>query len=339
MSDDPQKEPSEQPVATENAAPAAADGDDSSVQALATRRWLAFWRRNFSSPKAAWRGFNAFTDELSRDYTFWLHFMAVRGGMSVMATSVALGLAYAATLPVALAATVVAGLVVAGGAAVIMMGAGFRYVVARGRAAYDALHHGAPSAAPKSPPPPASTRRIYRTLEKIGRTEIIRKIGASREWRIADQFVRRRKPWLLGAGAYGGATVSTGVGLWVLAGQILVLPVVAIGSAITFVTVAAATGVISGMAGFYFATKAFLRWRREEKNSRATAPAPAGPEALGSVPDSAPVAAPDAVLPPPQSAAFADAAARPKDALPPPPPKTAPSAEQKAKNPSPPPAR
>lgn len=285
MSTDAEKDSEHLPLPAATAPDA--NGDSSFAQTR--RRWVAAWRRNFSSPKAAWRNFNAFTDELSRDYTFWLHMMAVRGGLSVVVTTAALGVAYAATLPFALAATVIAGLVVAGGAATIMMAAGARYLVARVRGAYDALVNGAPPVQPKSPPPPASLRGIYRGLEKIGRSKIVQKIGASREWRIADQFVRRRKPWLLGAGAYGGATASMGVGLWVLAGQILVLPVVAIGSAITFVTLAAASGVVSGMVGFYFATKAFLRWRREEKAAKsADAPLPAPETPAPVLPDCAP---------------------------------------------------
>lgn len=265
MSDTPDQKPQENPT------PATAqDGaaNPESMLAAGRRRWLAFWRENITSPAAAWRSFNTFTNELSRDYTFWLHFMAVRGGASVVVGASIFAVTYALTLPIALAATIIAGVTLAAGTATVALVAGGRFVVGRIRQAYDVLNHGAPAVSTASPHPPRSPRGIYKGLEWLSQTKAVQAVGRSRQWQMADHFVRRQKQWMLGGAAYGGAAMSAGVGGWYLATQIAVLPLIAVGSAISFATVAALGGVISGGVGIYFATKSLLRWSREEKKER-----------------------------------------------------------------------
>lgn len=265
MSDAPEQEPQQNPTP---ASPPAETAAPESMLAAGRRRWLAFWRENITSPAAAWRSFNTFTNELSRDYTFWLHFMAVRGGASVVIGASIFAVTYALTLPIALAATIITGVTLAAGTATVALVAGGRFVVGRIRQAYDVLNHGAPAVSTKSPHPPRSARGIYKGIEWMAQTKAVQAIGRSRQWQMADHFVRRQKQWMLGGAAYGGAAMSAGVGGWYLATQIAVLPLIAVGSAISFATVAALGGVISGGVGIYFATKSLLRWSREEKKER-----------------------------------------------------------------------
>ncbi len=236
-------------------------GDDSAV---ARRRWLKSLTSSMRSPRKAYNTIYTFMNELSRDHTFWLHMMAVRSGAAMTVLSCAGAIAYAMTLPFSLAATVITGAALLGGAATVAIIAGTRTILGRMRAAYDSMVKGE-TANPSVPPPPvpaASDRPFYRFVNKIGESKIVKAAGETQIWKVSARFINEQKRWMLGGTALSGAALTTGMSAWVLAAQVAVVPVVAVGSAISFVALWAAVGVISGCMGLYFGTKSLLRWGR-----------------------------------------------------------------------------
>jgi len=251
----------------ENQTPAAAG--DSTLR----RRWLKSLASSMRTPRQAFNTIYTFMNELSRDHTFWLHMMAVRSGAAMTVLTVAGACAYAMTLPFTLAATVIVGVAVLAGAATVGIVAGTRFILGRMRAAYDSMKNGetANPSVPAPPVPAASDRPFYRTINKIAELKIIKTIGQTRIWATTERFIREQKKWMLGGTALSGAALTTGMSAWVLAAQLAVLPVVAIGSAVSFVALWAVAGVVSGCAGLYFGSKSLIRWHRVTRAEKAAA--------------------------------------------------------------------
>lgn len=246
-----------------------ADAADSSVR----RRWLKSLAASMRSPRTAFNTIYTFMNELSRDHTFWLHMMAVRSGAAMTVLTVAGACAYAMTLPFTLAASVIVGVAVLAGAATVGIVAGTRFILGRMRAAYDSMKNGetANPSVPAPPVPAASDRPFYRTLKTIGEWKGFQAVGRTRIWATTERFIREQKKWMLGGTALSGAALTTGMSAWVLAAQLAVLPVVAIGSAVSFVALWAVAGVVSGCAGLYFGSKSLIRWHRVSRAEKAAA--------------------------------------------------------------------
>lgn len=267
MTQTPEHAPEDTTAAADDQSPA----DMGARFDAAKRRWMKSAASTLSRPRTAFRTIYTFMNELSRDHTFWLHMMAVRSGAAMTVLAAAGTIAYAVTLPFALAATVVVGVVV--GVTVVGVGivAGTQHILRNMRRAYDAMKNGetADPSVPPPPPPPASDRPFYRVVNKVGEWPVIKAVGKTRQWKMTEDFIRDQKKWMLGGTALGGAAVTAGTSAWVLAAQVAVLPVVALGSAVSFVALMAAAGVISGCAGLYFGTKSLIRWHKVSKAEKA----------------------------------------------------------------------
>ncbi|MGH8462933.1 MAG: hypothetical protein ACRER5_02230, partial [Pseudomonas sp.] len=148
-----------------------------------------------------------------------------------------------------------------------------RFILGRMRAAYDSMKNGetANPSVPAPPIPAASDRAFYRTINKVAQWKAIKAVGKTRIWAVTERFVREQKKWMLGGTALSGAALTTGMSAWVLTAQLALLPVVAIGSAVSFVALWAVAGVISGGAGMYFGTKSLIRWHRVTRAEKAAA--------------------------------------------------------------------
>lgn len=247
--------------------------DRSDGDSALRRRWVKSLLSSLKTPRQAYDTIYTFMNELSRDHTFWLHMMAVRSGAAMTVLTVAGICAYAATLPFMMAATLIVGTAVVAGAATVGIIAGTRFILGRMRGAYDAMKNGQ-TADPSVPPPPvpaASDRAFYRTVNKIAEFKIVKAVGKTRIWAVTERVIQDQKKWMLGGTALSGAALTTGMSAWVLAAQLTVLPVVALGTAASFVALWAAAGVLSGCAGLYFGSKSLLRWHRVSRAEKAAA--------------------------------------------------------------------
>lgn len=251
-------------IKTENSS-STTRSDDSVVQQRWTKRLLRF----LQTPRKALATIYTFMNELSRDHTFWLHMMAVRSGAAMTVLTVASVCAYAMTLPFMLAAIVITGVAVVAGIATVGMIAGTQLVIGRMRAAYGAVKKGGTSQA--SPISAAPNRVFSGAVNKVAAWRVVKAIGKTHIWQVTERFIHDQKKWMLGGTALSGAALTTGMSAWVLAAQLAVLPVVAIGSALSFVALWAVAGVISGAAGLYFGTTSLVQWHQVSRAQKAAA--------------------------------------------------------------------
>lgn len=218
------------------------------------------------SPRKAVDTFNAFLAELNPDYKFWIHTMAIKGGAGAVALGVTVAATYAVTLPLTLGAAILVGCTAVVGMGLYGLVAGLRLCGDRLRETYYKV------TGKEMPPKPPS--RLSRLGQAIARNKAVRAVGDSKPvqgllksntWRTATNFVKGQQRLMLGGMALGGSALSAGIAAWVLAAQIVVLPVVAIGSLLTFATAWAVSGIAGGAAGLYFGTRNMIKWRREAK--------------------------------------------------------------------------
>jgi hypothetical protein len=303
---------------TENTAPNPDSNNAAAPAETATRGaqpWLTFWREKLSSPRRAWNTMAEFSEELRADPAFWPHVMAMRGG-AIMTAFVTVGLiAYAMTLPFALAATVVAASAVLVGAVGIGLAHTGRFAWSHIRRAFHAVKHG-----DDVPMPPRKKPRPA-WMRKIAGHKFVRAVGGSAAWREAGEFIQTQKKWMLGGTALGGSALTAGMGVWMLTAQILVLPVVVVGSAVSVAALWSVGSIVTGCVGLYFGTTSLLRWHRAGKSA-------AQETGVAGIPVTENAVAPPA--PPPVSPAFT--AAAPKNGA-------TPGPDKKTSPPAPPPAK
>lgn len=224
-----------------------------------------------------------FGKELIHEHEFWVHTLAVKGGLSAIAVTAILGISYVVALPFMLAAAGVA----ACGAVIGLSAYGMAAGTARGwyrlRKIY-AKATGKPM--PKKPVKQGKTwwqRQCERpSVQKILTSKPMTAFTNSRAWRLTKKFTYGQQDNVLGSLAVGGAVLSLAVGVTALATQLVVLPVVAVGGLLTFATVMAASYTISGLTGLYFGITG-IRHMKKEKKAKAAARAAAAQQNAGGI--------------------------------------------------------
>lgn len=247
------------------------DFNNASADPLAETWWQRMTRRTKASAQMTWR----FTKELFREHEFWVHTLAVKGGLSAIAVTGILGISYVVAMPFMLAATGIA----ACGAVIGLSAYGMAAGAARGwyrlRKVY-AKATGKPM--PKRPVREGKTwwqRQCERPfIQKILRSKPVEAFKRSRAWRLTKKYTDGQQDNVLGSLAVGGAVLSLAVGVTALVTQLAVLPVVAVGSMLTFATVMAASYIVSGISGLYFGITG-IRHMKKEKQAKAAARAAA----------------------------------------------------------------
>lgn len=244
--------------------------------------WLSrMTRRTKATAQTTWR----FTRELFREHEFWVHTPAVKGGLSAIAVTGILGISYVVAMPFMLAATGIA----ACGAVIGLSAYGMTAGAARGwyrlRKVYSRAT-GKPM--PKRPVRQGKTwlqRQCERPfMQKILHSKPVQAFKQSRAWRLTKKFTDDQQDNVLGSLAVGGAVLSLAVGVTALVTQLAVLPVVAVGSMVTFATVMAASYIVSGISGLYFGITG-IRHMKKERQAKAAARAAAAQNMAEYTPD------------------------------------------------------
>jgi hypothetical protein len=216
-----------------------------------------------------------FGKELMHEHEFWVHTLAVKGGVSAIAVAGVLGISYVVALPFMLAAT---GIAVCGA----MVGLGVYGMVAGSARSWYRLRKMYANATGKPMPKrPVRTGKSWLQrqcerpkIKKILESKPVKWLRESRAWKLAQKFTQGQQDNLLGGLAVGGAALSLAVGVTAVATQLAVLPVIAVGGLLTFATVMGASYVISGISGLYFGITG-VRHMREKKKAKAAAAAAA----------------------------------------------------------------
>lgn len=333
----PERPPSDTPAANDETRQ---DFNNAAADPIA----LPWHRRMAARAKSSANTTVKFGKELMHEHEFWVHTLAVKGGLSAIAITAILGISYVVALPFMLAATGIA----ACGAVIGLSTYGMIAGAARGwyrlRKIY-AKATGKPM--PKRPVKQGKTwwqRQCERpSMQKILNSKTLTAFKESRAWRLTKKFTDGQQDNVLGSLAVGGAVLSLAVGVTALATQLVVLPVVAVGGLLTFATVMAASYTISGLTGLYFGITG-IRHMKKEKKAKAAARAAAaaqqnaeGLDADGLAPDADGADTPAPALPEDTGATFNAASIKPAANDNPDTPETAKKREKPAQKPSAPP--
>lgn len=254
--------------------------------------WLQrMTRRTKASASMTWR----FTKELFREHEFWVHTLAVKGGLSAIAVTGILGISYVVAMPFMVAAAGIA----ACGAVIGLSAYGMAAGAARGwhrlRKVYSKVT-GKPM--PKRPVKQGKSwwqRQCERPfMQKILNSKPLKAVQNSRAWRLTKKYTDGQQDNVLGSLAVGGAVLSLALGVTALVTQLAVLPVVAVGTVATFATVMAASYIVSGISGLYFGITG-IRHMKQEKQAKAAARAAAAQQAAENTPEALPEAGPESI--------------------------------------------
>jgi hypothetical protein len=269
----------ETPAATQttNSAPA----PKANGEAKKDGYWASFKRK----AKTSW----TFAKEAWDEHDLWIEALAVKGGASAIIIAGVVGLSSVVALPFFAAALVIAGC----GA---LIGVGIYGCAAGGAKAWESIKNVYNRVMGREPivKPKKERKDIVARLaetkwvKKAVENPWAQKIFNSRAWKQTQKFTKRREDSILQGMAVGGALVTLALGATVLATQVLVLPVVAVGGLLTWAVAEVAVCFASGIYGLYLSGESIMKKRREKK--QAASDALEKPLQLDAPPPVAPVA-------------------------------------------------
>ena len=213
-----------------------------------------------------------FAKEAWDEHDLWIEALAVKGGASAIVIAGVVALTSVVALPFFAAAGVIAGC----GA---LVGVGIYGCAAGGAKAWESIRNVYNRVRGREPAEkPKKERRDI--VERIAGSKWVKKalehrwaqqVMNSRAWKTTQRFTKKREDSILHGMAVGGALVTLALGVTVLATQVLVLPVVAIGGLLTWATAEVAVCFASGIYGLYLSAESIMKKRREKKADAAAA--------------------------------------------------------------------
>lgn len=217
--------------------------------------------------KSLWLRSWSFSRELWNDHEFWIRALAVKGGASAIVVAGVVGISYVVALPFFVAALGIAlcgGLISLGLYGVLL---GTTSAWEKLRDAYYKTFFGIPPKEKAAPAKPLHQQLVeHPRFQKWKQSKAMQKILGSRAWKFTTAVTQKQQDLFL-TGLAGTGSIFWGVFSAVtLITQIVVLPVVAIGSLLTFGTVLAVGGLLSGAYGVYLSIDSLLRSLGIKKN-------------------------------------------------------------------------
>ncbi len=260
----------------------------------------AQWNDLTSSTARKWSLTKKFTRELFNDHGFWVEALAVKGGASAIVIAGLVTASYVIALPFLAAA---AGIAVCTG----LVGVGIYGIAAGSTKGWESLKGIWARSTGKAPAKREYVERkdFFQRLKERQRVQkmlqhpVAQKVFNSRAWQITEKFTQRREDSILGSIAVGGAALTLAMGAIALSTQLLILPVVAAGTLLTFSVVTAATTLASGCSGLFFSIMG-IRDRSKQKAEMLAEAKRAAAEALKNAPE--PIGHPILLLPAPIAA-------------------------------------
>lgn len=236
---------------------------------------------SFAPVKNIWRRFCNFIGEIWNDHDFWIRALAIKGGASAIVVAGVVGVSYVVALPF-LVATV--GIIAC--SCLIGLGLGGVFLgLARARDKLVDIYFKTLSRKPAKEKTNSIERlrqkllgspRIKKLLEK----PLTRKLLDSQVWKTARALAQKQQDVFLASLAGTGSVFWGSISALALVTQIVVLPVVAVGSLFTVGTVLAVGGLISGAYGIYLSAQSLiyhLRAKKKRADDKAKIKAPPNP--------------------------------------------------------------
>lgn len=206
------------------------------------------------TPKSTARLIWDYSRAIVADHDFWLHFLTVKGGAAAAVLSVGVAATQAIALPF-----VAASFAVAGAGAIV--GLGLYGMIAGTKRGAHSLRNLWRDVTGKPPIPEETEKKKQKSLAaRFAETKTGKKITNSRLWqRVKNshlaKYVRgisHTQDVLLSSLASGGSIVSIVTGGALLATQVAMVPVLAMGTAAVMTAVAATTSLALGVIGMRY---------------------------------------------------------------------------------------
>lgn len=219
-----------------------------------------------------------FAKEAWDEHNLWVEAMAVKGGASAIIIGIAVSVSAVAALPFVAAAGVIA-------ACGALVGIGILGCAAGGTKAWDSIRNVYARVMGRTPKerPKKEPMNLVQRLENVGFVKkamahpIGQKVLNSRAWKLTQKITKSKEDSFVHSLAVGGALVTLAVGAVVLATQVLVLPVIAIGTLATWAVAEVAVCFTSGVYGLYLSSQSIMHKHREKKEAlRAAGEKPLG---------------------------------------------------------------
>lgn len=210
-----------------------------------------------------------FAREAWDEHNLWVEAMAVKGGASAIIIGIAVSISAVAALPFLAAAGVIAACGALVGVGILGCAAGGAKALDSVRNVYARVMGRAPKEKPKKEP-----LNLIQRLENVGFVKkamahpVGQKILNSRAWKLTQKITKSKEDSFVHSLAVGGALVTLAVGAVVLATQVLVLPVIAVGTLATWAVAEVAVCFTSGIYGLYLSGQSIMKKHREKKAAK-----------------------------------------------------------------------
>lgn len=220
-----------------------------------------------SVPVGFWQKTRGVFKEIWDDHKFWLNTIAVKGWASAIVVTGVVGISSVIALPFLAAA---AGIALCGGLIALgLYGVGTGAATAWGKLK-EAYYKGTGQPVPethKQDDGPTLLQKLQGKpwAQKIAHHKMTEKLLNSRVWKTTEKLTKNEA--VLGGFAIGGSFASMAIGVTLLATQLLVLPVIALTSLLTFTVVMAVSSTVSGVIGLCIGTGDFVRSLRKKKDN------------------------------------------------------------------------
>lgn len=222
-----------------------------------------------ASPGALRQKWLNFAREIWDDHDFWIKALAVKGGAGAIVIAAVVAIGHLVALPFLVAAVGIAFCVglIAVGLYGIFLGA---------LTIWDKLVEIYYAAVLRKPRHKKSARKklLSQRLAESPRIKALlakplpQKFLKSRAWKAARRITKKQEDIFLASLAMKGSILSTLIGASLIVTQILVLPVIAVGSVLTFTTLLAVSTVASGVYGIYLSARYLIDAIRPKKRQK-----------------------------------------------------------------------
>ncbi|TAL38605.1 MAG: hypothetical protein EPN97_03660 [Alphaproteobacteria bacterium] len=197
-----------------------------------------------------------FAREIWDDHDFWIKALAVKGGAGAIVIAGVMAIGHLVALPFLAAAVGIAfcvGLIAVGLYGIFL---GILTIWDRLVEIYYRVFLHKPRKR-KSARRKLLSQRLAENprIRELLATPLLQKFLKSRAWKAARRITKKQEDIFLASLAMKGSIVSTIVGVSLIMTQILVLPVIAVGSVLTFTTLLAVSTIASGMYGIYLSAR------------------------------------------------------------------------------------
>lgn len=200
-----------------------------------------------------------FAREIWNDHDFWIKALAVKGGAGAIVIAGIMAIAHLVALPFLVAAV---GIALCVGVVAVGLYSVFLSALTIWNKLVEVYYRTFLNKSFKRENTPRKllSRRLAESpfMKALLEKALVQKLLKSSAWEATRRITKRQEDIFLAGLAMKGSIVSTIVGVSLIVTQILVLPVIAVGSLLTFTTLLAVSTIASGAYGIYLSTRGLI---------------------------------------------------------------------------------